>query len=218
MNKASIVGLSVLGALVLTRCGGSTEPPPGSGGASGSAGSIGAGGSNSAGSTAAGGTTSSGFGGFATGGTTNTGGFAGTLGVGGAPGSGGAPGRGFDAGFNNASCPAVEPASGSACTAGMGAGVCNYGSDLCFCGGNQTWNCIQPGAVDAGGGFNFDAAGGFTFDAGGFGFDGAVPCPANQPNGGAFCFSANQSCAYGAVTCTCEPPDGGLPVNRWSCP
>jgi hypothetical protein len=197
MNKASFYGISVLGVLVLTRCGSTTEPPPGTGGASGASGSIaGAGGSSSAGSTASGGGTSSGFGGFAgvpgTGGAANTGGFAGTLGLGGATGTGGVPGGGVvpDAGVR------IPPG-------GFDAGI-----------------GFPPGAFDAGiGNFNFDAAA-FAFDAAGFrGFDGgAVACPANQPNQGGFCFTANQSCPYTAVTCTCEAPDGGgLPLNTWNC-
>src|SRR5262249_52536180 len=81
---------------------------------------------------------------------------AGVGGAGGTNGTGGAGGFSFDAGIGT--CPASQPANGTACPdAGS---VCQYGTVVCACGTGRPWGCVDLGAFD--GGFNFDA--GFSFD------------------------------------------------------
>jgi hypothetical protein len=49
-------------------------------------------------------------------------------------------------------CPDTQPANGDACTGGGGFGDnCQYGDAVCFCGGNDEWNCFGGGD----GGFQF---------------------------------------------------------------
>jgi hypothetical protein len=147
MRKLFLAASCLVMTLGVAHCGGDDSST--GGGTGGSAGSS----SSSTGNTATTGSTTSS--------TSVSSGAAGSVGAG-AGGAGGSTGTGGVGGGLLGSCPASQPADGSACPDDQ-PHACQFGSTFCACGRGQPWICL-----DLDGGFRFD---GFSFDAG-FSFDG----------------------------------------------
>jgi hypothetical protein len=221
MKKTTPLGLITLFIAIpgVLYCGGSDSNP---GGTAGSGPATGAGGHPSTGSSTT--TFATGGGGPATtsgGGDNTTSGPGGSAGAGGAtsgPGTGGRGGAGVGgaatggaAGMGGANaggrggapvdagtCPAMQPANGTACTSLME--VCDYPGFACTCapggmtrdgGMRDAWNCVRV-RMDAGVGM----------------------CPANPPMNRSMCPTVGEVCPYAMETCTCATVMG---VDRWAC-